>query len=189
MSNGETLNVLEKEVLRQAKFFETAQTACRDAESATNKAVQSYQAERERLQREAWKKEDLGWCQWCNKFHPKESIQLLYTQGKEWHGSEGYETYAFYRRLRNFCGHCAEELLSRPRGGREEFQCFRADKSEEGFTIFVSGKWIPLADLKGVVVEIERGFIPEDEYRIGKNVEFYGWPVTRLLIEGKEVKD
>lgn len=140
MSNNEALNVLEKGILEQAKRFEAAQIAYRDAESTLNNAVQSYQTERERLQREAWKKEDLGWCQGCDKFHPKESIQLLYTQGREWHGSEGYETHAFYRRLRSFCEHCAERLLSSPRGGDEEFQCFKAKKSEEGFAVFVSSK-------------------------------------------------
>ncbi len=184
-TNGESLEAMEKIIRERAKDFQVAYAVVREKEKTLRKVIEDYKIEREKLQREAWAKEELSWCQRCDKFYPQKSIGLLYTEGREWHGSEYTESYAKYRRIRSFCEECVEIILSRPYGEREEFQCYKAKKEEDGFVIFVSGNWVPIPDPKYIHIAIERGYIPENNYHFGKCIECDG--VWNLHIKiGKE---
>lgn len=181
-----TLKEIEQEILKKVDVFKAtrttyheAQRLLEEAQRLLEEAVQAYQKERERLQREAWVKENKGWCQSCNKFYPQESIRLLYTEGQERHGLR--------KRVRAFCEGCTEVILSRPRGGEEEFQCYKAKQEKDGFIIFVSGQWVPLPDPEHTQIEIKRGYIPEGEYRFGKRIGCSGWPSLHLKIEEREI--
>lgn len=135
------LATLEREIREKAKVYTDAKKKLDETETELRNFVYQYQRIREMAQREIWKKDELEWCQRCDRFYHRSDIDLLYTEGREWHGSHGYESHSFYRRLRNFCRGCAEDFLSRPRGGKDEFQCFKARKTEEEdkFEMFISG--------------------------------------------------
>ncbi len=180
---AKTLEEIEKEILKKVDVFKAACIAFQEAESNLRKEVQTYQKERERLQKESWMKENLGWCQICDKFCPQESIRLFYTEGREQHT----KSYGLYKRVRTFCEDCAEIILSRPRGGEEEFQCYKAKQEKDGFVIFVSGQWIPIPEPEYTQIEIEREYITEGEYRFGKLIECPIWPSLHLRIGGKEI--
>lgn len=172
----EILEVLEEQIKKQAEMAKKAELAFNEEEAKLRDLIETYKSQREQLQREAWKESKLCWCQRCEKFHPEEDVVLLYTEGKEWHGSEYTESYDFYRRLRSFCHQCAEILLSRPRGGDNEFQCYKARRRDEGFEIFVWGEWQELSDRQQsyLIIEIERDYIPESEYQFGQ-------PITMMV--------
>ncbi|MFC1663625.1 hypothetical protein ACFL0A_00640 [Patescibacteria group bacterium] len=171
---------IEEEILEKAGIFKKARTAFEKAKRDLEREVVDYQDKRERLQREAWEKENLGWCQKCDKFHPKESIRLLYTEGL-------YRDYTPYKRLQSFCKQCAELLLSCPRGDTDKFQCYKAKEEKEGFVIFVSGKWIPIPELEHTTIKIEREYISEEDYQFGKNIQLDDRLNLSLKIGGKEI--
>lgn len=186
-TNNESLEAMEKKIREKAEELNVANAVVAKLEKISKEAVENYKVEREKLQREAWAKEGLDWCQKCGKFYPQKSIGLLYTEGKEWHGSEYTESYGKYRRIRSFCEKCVEIILSRPRGGEEEFQCYKARKEEDGFVIFVSGHWVSVPDPKYIRIEIERGYIPEDDYHFGKCIESTGLYDFHIKIGNKEI--
>lgn len=186
-SNNEILEAIEKEMRKQAEVVKNAKLVLGEAEDALGEAIKNYRTERERLQREVWAREKLGWCQRCEKFYPEDSVGLLYTEGNEWHGSEYAQHYSFYKRLQSFCESCMEKILSRPRGGEEKFQCFKAKQQDGQFFIFISGEWEPLSEPKDTIIEIERGYIPEKEYCFGKPTQYTTWPSFKLKIGGEEI--
>lgn len=172
----ERLTELEEQIRKKAKVYANIQETLGAAAKDLREVVHEYQSTREKAQREVWAREGLGWCQRCDKFHPRRNIRFLYTVGRESYGSHGYESYGLYKRLRSFCRSCAEKMFSSPRGGESEFQCYKARRTKEGFWIFVSGSWQPLPDPERVCIDIERGYIPQSEYIFGKEIEFSGYP-------------
>lgn len=185
--NNATLDTAENTVRECAESFKSVQARFREEEEKLAVAVRAYQRERERLQRDAWAKEVLGWCQRCEMFYPKESTGILYTEGREWHGGHGHESHSLYKRLRSFCTKCNEYLLSRPRGREEEFQCFKAREQDGSFEIFVLGAWQALSESERIVIEIERGYIPEGEYSFGKLIGYNAYPRFELTIGDEKI--
>ncbi len=173
-----TLEEIEEEILKKADGFKVARTAFQEAESNLTREVQAYQKERERLQREAWKKENLGWCHKCYLFYSQEFMRLLYAEGRERRDLS--------KRVISYCNNCAEAILSCPRD-KNEFQCYKAKQKKDGFVIFVSGQWIPIPEPEHTLIEIERGYIPEEDNRFGKSIECSGWPNLYLKIERRKI--
>jgi hypothetical protein len=185
---AEKLAKLEQEIKAEAANYQAIEVSLRDASAALYKSVKEYQRLREHGQRDIWKEEKKGWCCGCEKFHPSNSLQLLATSARQW---PEIKTSPTQWRISFYCRHCANVKLTSYRGGEENWQCFRARKTKQGFDLYISGEWQAL-DMNAQPppeVKLERtGYISESEYQIGKNIIFQGYPAKLFIDEGEVVK-
>ena len=186
-TEDEILKGEETKIREKAEKFKIVRDAFTDTGFALKKAVEDYNAKREKLQREDFASKALGWCQECEKAYPETSIVLLYTEGIERHGSHQDKYYSLARRVQSFCNDCAKIGLSHPHGGEYQFKCFLAEKRGEEFFIFVSEKWIPISKLEDVLINIEREDIPKEEYTFGKDIDYEICPFELTIGEDKVV--
>ena len=174
------LGDLESKIRAKAVAYQEIKETLRKAEEDLREAVRRYRSLREKAQRKVWDEKKLGWCQGCDKFHSQFNIFLLYVDEREHYG------FGLYKRFRTFCLECSEKMLSRPRGGKSEFQCYKARRTKEEFEIFISGSWQPVPKLKKQEIETERDFIPQSEYIFGKEIVLRGFP-PELKIDGETI--
>ena len=185
-TEDEILKGEETKIREKAEKFKIARDAFTDTGFALKKAVEDYNAKREKLQREDFARKALGWCQECEKAYPETSIVLLYTEGIERRGSHQDTYYSLARRVQSFCNDCAKMGLGYPHGGECQFKCFLAEKRGEEFFIFVSEKWIPISKPEDVLINIEQEDLSEEDYDFGEKIVCMSGPL-RLKIGEKKV--
>ncbi len=177
----------EKEIAKDVNLlqllqqkFEVIKESLQNRSEDLKKNVNEYKELRRMHQRIIWEQESIGWCQKCNKKCNSSEICLIYTREIE-------ENDKYVRRILAVCKNCAINIFNKPRLGEDQFECFNAKIDNGVFYIFKEKEWQKIYYMKNVIVQIERDHIPEKDFQIGKDIEFYDYPKLVFKVNGKDI--